>query len=74
MDTEEHDFVSISVVPVDVRVGQDGKGVEYTEAPERSSDSSPEQVCQVCWVPLDALSIKTKCPGPKIPDSPEGLT
>lgn len=72
-DPDEHDFVSISVMPVDARLTSRGF-VEYAEAPERSSDPTPEQVCQICWVPLDEFSIKTKCPGPKVPDSPAGLT
>lgn len=63
----QHDFVSVSVMPVDVRMTLEGD-VEYTDAPERSSDPSPEQVCQVCWVPLDPHSIREECPGPKVPN------
>lgn len=71
-EPQKHNFVSISVMPVDARVSSDG-AIEYAEAPERSFDNSPEQVCQVCWVPLDHHSIDEICPGPKIPDTPEGL-
>ena len=69
----EHNFVNITVVPIDVRVAITG-GVEYTEAPERSADPTPEQVCQICWAPLTPKTVREDCPGPKIPDTPEGLT
>jgi len=68
----EHNFVSISVMPVDARVSPSGE-VQYTEAPERSADTTPEQVCQLCWVPLDEFSIKSECPGPKVPNDISGL-
>lgn len=72
MEMSDHHFVSISVVPVDARLAHDG-GVEYAEAPERQQDNTPEQVCDVCWVPLDAFSLKAPCPGPKVPDDPSAL-
>lgn len=68
----KHNFVSISVMPVDVRVAPDGE-VQYIDAPERSADTSPEQVCQVCFVPLDHHSINEECPGPKVPNDISGL-
>ena len=68
----EHDFVSISVMPVDARLTSKGE-VQYADAPQRSADPTPEQVCQICWVPLDQFSIKTECPGPKVPNDISGL-
>jgi hypothetical protein len=68
----QHDFVSISVVPVDARRGLDG-GIEYAEVPERSADPTPEQVCQVCFVPLDPHSIDEECRGPKVPNDISSL-
>lgn len=68
----EHSFISISVMPVDARVTADG-AVEYAEAPERQADHSPEQVCQICWIPLDTFSLKSPCPGPKVPDDIAGI-
>lgn len=67
----EHDFISINVVPIDVRAVADG--VEYTEAPERADDPTPEQFCQICYVELTSSSVNTPCPGIKVPDSPMGL-
>lgn len=70
-DLSQHSFVNITVVPLDVRLVDDG--VEYAEAPERQIDGTPAQVCQLCWQPLDAFALKTPCPGVKVPDTLEGL-
>lgn len=72
MAQDFHHWVSISVMPVDTRIASDGV-VEYTDAPERSADPTPEQLCDVCWISLDEDSVKTMCPGPTIPDTLEGL-
>lgn len=68
----KHHFVSISVMPVDVRMASDGY-VEYTEMPERQLDHTPEQVCQICYTPLDVESVTSACIGPKVPDNIEGI-
>lgn len=73
-DDLQHSFVSIEVTRVDARIASDG-GVEYAEAPEeRQPDRSPEQVCEICFVPLDPHSINSPCNGPTIPDTLEGMT
>ena len=68
-----HDFISISVMPVDARITPDGQSVDYAEAPERQRDHQPEQVCQLCWAPLTPATMIATCPGPKIPDNIAGL-
>lgn len=69
---ENHSFVSITVIRVDARITLDG-GVEYAEAPDRQPDQTPEQVCEICWVPLSPISLQLGCPGPKIPDTIDEL-
>lgn len=73
VDVAQHAFVSISVMPVDVHFDPSSGEVEYAEAPERQQDHSPEQVCQLCWVPLDTFSAKSPCTGPKVPDDISSL-
>lgn len=63
----KHAFVSISVVPVDVHLTDEGI-LRVTDSPERRGDHSPEQFCQLCFVPLDPHSFGTPCPGPKVPN------
>lgn len=70
-DFSRHHFISITVVPVDVRI-VDGE-VEYAEAPERQADVTPEQVCTVCWKGLDLDAVLSECPGPKVPDDLSSL-
>lgn len=69
----QHSFISISVMPIDTRVDSKGE-VEYSNAPERQVDHTPEQVCQICYTPLTLeTALAENCPGPKIPDTLEGL-
>jgi hypothetical protein len=69
---QQHDFVSISIVPVEARLDEDGEAV-YTPTPEKQLDNSPEQVCQHCYTPLTKWSINAECPGPAIPDDISSL-
>lgn len=70
---QDHSFISITVTPVDARVGPDG-AVEYAEAPERQLDHTPEQVCQICFEPMTPEIIAAECAGPKVPDDASSLT
>lgn len=68
----QHHFVSISVMPVEARtIGDD---VEYTEAPEKQQDHSPEVVCQLCFRPGTAEVVNSPCPGAKVPNDLSSLT
>lgn len=64
-----HDFVSISITPVDVN-----EAGETQLAPERQEDNTPEIVCQHCYMPFsDWLINATNCPGPSVPDDISSL-
>lgn len=69
-----HDFVNITLVPIDARLTADGHSTEFAEAPDRQLDNTPEQVCRVCFAPLDTFSLKADCAGPSIPNDISGLT
>ena len=70
--TYKHCFISITIMPVDVRVADDGF-VEYSDAPERQADHEPEQVCRICYAPLDIDTVTEDCTGPVIPDDISGI-
>lgn len=72
MALEEHHFISISVMPVDARATDDGD-VEYTEAPHKTQDASPEVICQVCWQPGTHEVVTSPCAGAKVPDDLSSL-
>lgn len=71
--TDQHSFVSITVVPVEASLEDDGT-VSCRPNPLPDQDISPEQFCQVCWQPLDSFSLKSRCPGPRVPDDLSELT
>lgn len=69
----EHNFISISVMPVNAEVTNDGD-VAYTESPDKQRDHSPEVVCQICWQPGTKDVVDAPCPGAKVPDDLSSLT
>lgn len=67
-----HEFVNISLMPLDVRE-QDGE-IQFTEAPEKQVDHTPEQICRICYAPLDADTFHKPCEGAGVPDDLSELT
>lgn len=68
-----HDFVSVSLMPIDARVASDGE-IEYANAPDRQQDLSPEFMCRICYKPLTPEAIDETCSGAGVPDDISGIT